>query len=187
MAEKFEDLIQLANLTKKFQVSEWESSTKPEELTAELREEFAQRYEHDKGLIVEAVDGFIKERVEAEMIELAEDKQKVAEERVAYKKAVSEHSKKLEKFVAEQLAKEVKELRDERNAVSEHVSKLDDFVVEQLSGELKESPKTNKPSRAKSPKWLLKVKKHLQKPKKTLLNVPSTRSNNRKQYPNREC
>ena len=48
-----------------------------EELTAELREEFAPRYEHDKGPIVEAVDGFIKERVEAEMVELAEDKQKV--------------------------------------------------------------------------------------------------------------
>ena len=69
------------------------SSEAREELTAELREEFAQRYEHDKGLIVEAVDGFIKERVEAEMLELAEDKQAVAKERVTYKKAVSEHAK----------------------------------------------------------------------------------------------
>ena len=33
------------------------------------------------------------------MAELAEDKQKVLEERVAYKMAVSEHAKKLEKFV----------------------------------------------------------------------------------------
>jgi len=46
--------------------------------------------------------------------------------------------KKLDKFVAEQLAKEVKELRDERAGVQQHVSKLDDFVVEQLSTELKE-------------------------------------------------
>ena len=105
MAEKFEDLIESSELNDEIRnsiVEAWESrlSEAREELTAELREEFAQRYEHDKGLIVEAVDGFIKERVEAEMVELAEDKQKVAEERVAYKKAVSEHSKKLEKFVA---------------------------------------------------------------------------------------
>ena len=143
MAEKFEDLIKSTELTEESQgqiVEAWESrlAEAREELTAELREEFAQRYEHDKGLIVEAVDGFIKERIEAEMQELAEDKQKVAEERVTYKKAVSEHAKKLEKFVAEQLAKEVKELRADRTNVQDHVTKLDDFVVEQLAGELKE-------------------------------------------------
>ena len=143
MAEKFEDLIESSELNEEIRnsiVEAWESrlSEAREELTAELREEFAQRYEHDKGLIVEAVDGFIKERVEAEMAELAEDKQKVAEERVTYKKAVSEHAKKLEKFVAEQLAKEVKELRADRTNVQDHVTKLDNFVVEQLAGELKE-------------------------------------------------
>ena len=143
MAEKFEDLIKSTELTEETQgqiVEAWESrlSEAREELTAELREEFAQRYEHDKGLIVEAVDGFIKERIEAEMQELAEDKQKVAEERVAYKKAVSEHAKKLEGFIAEQLAKEVKELRAERENVQAHVDKLDNFVVESLAGEIKE-------------------------------------------------
>ena len=143
MAVNFKDLIESSDINEEVRdsiVEAWESrlAEAREELTAELREEFAQRYEHDKGLIVEAVDGFIKERVEAEMQELAEDKQKVAEERVAYKKAVSEHSKKLEKFVAEQLAKEVKELRADRTNVQDHVTKLDDFVVEQLASELKE-------------------------------------------------
>ena len=143
MAVNFKDLIESSDINEEVResiVEAWESrlAEAREELTAELREEFAQRYEHDKGLIVEAVDGFIKERVEAEMAELAEDKQKVAEERVAYKMAVSEHAKKLEKFVAEQLAKEVKELRADRTNVQEHVTKLDNFVVEQLAGELKE-------------------------------------------------
>jgi len=143
MAVNFKDLIESSDINEEVResiVEAWESrlAEAREELTAELREEFAQRYEHDKGLIVEAVDGFIKERVEAEMAELAEDKQKVAEERVTYKKAVSEHAKKLEKFVAEQLAKEVKELRADRTNVQEHVTKLDNFVVEQLAGELKE-------------------------------------------------
>jgi len=99
MAVNFEDLIESNDIneeTRQSIVEAWESrlAEAKEQLTAELREEFAQRYEHDKGLIVEAVDGFIKERVEAEMLELADDKQKVAEERVAYKKAVSEHAKK---------------------------------------------------------------------------------------------
>jgi hypothetical protein len=143
MAVNFEDLIESSDINEETRTSiveAWESrlAEAKEQLTAELREEFAQRYEHDKGLIVEAVDGFIKQRVEAEMLELAEDKKAVAEERVAYKKAISEHSTKLNKFVSEQLAKEIKELRAERNSVSSHVSKLDDFVVEQLAGELKE-------------------------------------------------
>lgn len=143
MAVNFKDLIESSELNEEARshiLEAWESrlAEAREELASELREEFAQRYEHDKGLIVEAVDTFIKERVEAEMVELAEDKKAVAAERVAYKKAVSEHAKKLDKFVAEQLAKEVKELRDERASVQQHVSKLDDFVVEQLSTELKE-------------------------------------------------
>lgn len=143
MAVNFTDLIEsseLAEATRESIVEAWESrlAEAREELAAELREEFAQRYEHDKGLIVEAVDTFIKEKVEAEMLELAEDKKAVAAERVSYKKAISEHAKKLDKFVAEQLAKEVRELRDERAGVQEHVSRLDDFVVEQLATELKE-------------------------------------------------
>ena len=143
MAVNFKDLIESSELnteTRESIVEAWESrlAEAREELAAELREEFAQRYEHDKGLIVEAVDTFIKERVESEMVELAEDKKAVAAERVAYKKAVSEHTKKLDKFVAEHLVKEVRELRDERAGVQNHVSKLDDFVVEQLATELKE-------------------------------------------------
>ena len=73
MAEKFEDLIESSDLNEEIRgsiVEAWESrlSEAREELTAELREEFAQRYEHDKGLIVEAVDVLIKEIVEAEMV-----------------------------------------------------------------------------------------------------------------------
>ena len=143
MAVNFEDLIESSDINEEVRTSiveAWESrlAEAKDQLTAELREEFAQRYEHDKGLIVEAVDGFIHQRIEAEIAEIAEDKKAVAGERVAYKKAISEHSTKLNKFVSEQLAKEIKELRAERSNVAEHVTKLDDFVVEQLAGELKE-------------------------------------------------
>ena len=68
MAEKFEDPIKFIQLIQESARSNLRSGKvvpvqAREELTAELREEFAQRYEHDKGLIVEAVDGFIKERI----------------------------------------------------------------------------------------------------------------------------
>jgi DNA repair exonuclease SbcCD ATPase subunit len=152
-------------------VEAWESrlAEAREELAAELREEFAQRYEHDKGLIVEAVDTFIKERVEAEIAELAEDRQAVAAERVAYKKAVSEHAKKLDKFVAEQLAKEVRELRNERAGVQEHVSKLDDFVVEQLATELKEFHEDKRDLVEQKVKMVAEGKKQLAEAKKDFI------------------
>ena len=52
MAEKFEDLIESSELNEEIRASiveAWESrlTEAREELTAELREEFAQRYEHD--------------------------------------------------------------------------------------------------------------------------------------------
>ena len=143
MAVTFNELLEGTNLSEEARETiqeAWESrlSEAREEMTAELREEFAQRYEHDKGLIVEAVDNFISTRVEAEVSELAEDKKALAEERVKYRKAVSEHAKILDRFVTEMVAKEVKELRADRANTSEHVAKLDNFVAEQLATELSE-------------------------------------------------
>jgi len=143
MAVTFNELLEGTNLSEEARETiqeAWESrlSEAREEMTAELREEFAQRYEHDKGLIVEAVDNFISTRVEAEVSELAEDKKTLAEERVKYRKAVSEHAKILDRFVTEMVAKEVKELHADRSRVSEHLNKLDGFVTDQLAEELVE-------------------------------------------------
>lgn len=110
----------------------WESRV------SELREEFAQRYEHDKSQIVEAVDNFISTKVAEEMTELAQDKQALAEQRVKYRRAVKEHAKLLDRFITEGLAKEIRELRADREKVSEHVSKLDTFITHQLAEELQE-------------------------------------------------
>jgi len=109
-----------------------------EEVTAELREEFAQRYEHDKGLIAESMDKFITESVQKEMQELAEDKAALAEQRVKYRRAIVEHAKVLDRFVTQSMAKEVQELRADRQRVSEHMAKLETFIGTQLNEELKE-------------------------------------------------
>lgn len=118
----------------------WESRLQEarEEITSELREEFSQRYDHDKGLIVEAVDKFISERIANEMAELAEDKKSLAEQRVKYRKAVKEHAKILDQFVTKMVAKEVKELRADRQRVAEALNKMDTFVSTQLAEELTE-------------------------------------------------
>ena len=109
-----------------------------EAITAELREEFAQRYENDKSQIVEAADKMITDVVAKELAEFKEDKAKVSEDRVAYRKHMKEHAKVLDKFVMETLAKEIDELRNDRNAQDANMSKLEGFVLEQLTKELNE-------------------------------------------------
>ena len=56
-----------------------------ETITAELREEFATRYENDKAQIVEAADKMLGDVIVKELEEFKQDKAKVAEDRVAYK------------------------------------------------------------------------------------------------------
>ena len=109
-----------------------------EEITAELREEFAQKFEHDKSVIVEAMDNMLINSIKTEMEEFKSDREALIAERVAYKKAISEHAKLLEKFIASRLATEVKELRADRAKVNENLQETKKFVVKQLSRELAE-------------------------------------------------
>ena len=52
--------------------------------TAELRSEFAEKYEHDKATLTDAVDKMVSERIEAEMAEIAEDKKQALNEMELY-------------------------------------------------------------------------------------------------------
>lgn len=118
----------------------WDSKVKQlhEEVEANLREEFSQRYEHDKGLIVEAADKMISEAIRKELEEFATDKREMVAAKVAYKQQVREHAKLLNKFVMEQMAKEIKELREDRNAQKANFEKLEEFALRKLSSELRE-------------------------------------------------
>ena len=109
-----------------------------ESITAELREEFAQRYENDKSQIVEAADKMLTDVIGKELEEFKEDKAKVAEDRVAYRKHMKEHAKVLDQFVMEALRKEIEELRGDRVAQESNMTKLEGFVMEQLTKELNE-------------------------------------------------
>ena len=109
-----------------------------DQVTAELREEFATKYEHDKGLIVEAVDKMLSERLAAEMAELAEDKKALAEAKVAYQRKMADDAKVLESFVIKQLGKELGEFQSDRQKVAENFAKLESFMVHALAKEIKE-------------------------------------------------
>ena len=109
-----------------------------DQLTAELREEFSQRFEHDKQQIVDAMDKFITESLKDELAELAEDKKATVAERVNYKRAVSEHANVLNKFITDTLASEVKELKQDRVAQGQNFAKLENFVLEAVADEIKE-------------------------------------------------
>jgi hypothetical protein len=109
-----------------------------EEITAELRDEFAQRYENDKSQIVEAMDTMLTDRITSEIEELKADRAALAEQTVAYKTNIEKHTSLVDKFVAEQLAKEVKELHADRTDLKNNFAKLENFVVKQLAKELTE-------------------------------------------------
>jgi len=118
----------------------WDQKVKEhrDSVTAELREEFANRYEHDKTNMIEAIDRMVSERLETEIKEFSEDKKSLAEATVDYKKKISEHSDKLQEFVLRQLTKEVGELNEDRKKVTENFTRLEDFVVKALAKEIKE-------------------------------------------------
>jgi hypothetical protein len=109
-----------------------------DQITAELREEFAQRYTHDKSVMVEAIDKMLSDRLAVEMSELHNDKLALAEAKAQYQQRISGDAKKLEGFVINQLGRELAEFQGDRKKVSENFGKLEQFVVHALSKEINE-------------------------------------------------
>ena len=109
-----------------------------DQVTAQLREEFAQRYTHDRNVMIESIDKMLSERLAAEMAELHEDKQALAETRAKYVEKMTSDAKMMESFVAQQLAQEMVEFQSDRKKVSENFQKLEQFVVNALAKEISE-------------------------------------------------
>lgn len=109
-----------------------------DQVAAELREEFAQKYNHDKQVMVEAIDKMLSDRLAAEMAELYEDKKALSEAKVAYQQKMVANGKVLESFVIKQLGKELVEFQSDRKKVAENFEKLENFVVHALAKEISE-------------------------------------------------
>jgi len=109
-----------------------------EVVRSEIREEFAQRYQHDKQVMVEALDKMVTESLQAELEEFASEKQKLAEDRVKFKTYMTESSNKFNDFMVTKLAEEIKELRQDRKVYENSVKKMETFVIRALAEEIQE-------------------------------------------------
>jgi hypothetical protein len=109
-----------------------------EQARAELREEFAQRYEHDKTVMVEALDRMVTAGLTAEIEQVQAEKQSLAEDRVRFQSKMKESATKFNDFMVTKLAEEIGELRKDRKMHSEGVQKLESFVVHALAREIQE-------------------------------------------------
>jgi hypothetical protein len=109
-----------------------------EGVRAELREEFAQRYQHDKQVMVEALDKMVTESLQNELEEFAAEKQALAEDRVKFKSHMMESSTKFNDFMVGKLAEEIRELREDRKQYENSVNKLESFVIKSLAEEIQE-------------------------------------------------
>jgi hypothetical protein len=118
----------------------WESklTEAKDQVRAELREEFAQRYEHDRSVMVEALDKMISENLSNEINEFHEEKKAMNQDRVQAKVKMQENAAKFNEFLVTKLAEEIKELRTDRKIQTENQQKLEKFIVHALAKEIKE-------------------------------------------------
>lgn len=109
-----------------------------DQVRAELREEFAQRYEHDRSVMVEALDKMITESLSTEIAEFHEERKSLNEDRVKAKIKLQENAAKFNEFMVTKLAEEIRELRNDRKVQMENQQKLEKFIVHALAKEIKE-------------------------------------------------
>ena len=138
-------------------------------VTAELREEFAKKYEHDKATMVEAIDTMVTEKLQEEISEFAEDRKQLAEARAKYAVAMRENAGLLKSFVFEQLKKEVGELHEDQKVMSDKFGKLEEFVVEALAKEIAEFHEDKKDLAETKVRLVREAKEHLAKVRKTFV------------------
>tara|TARA_B110000305_G_scaffold193695_1_gene217393 strand:+ start:452 stop:1549 length:1098 start_codon:yes stop_codon:yes gene_type:complete len=141
----------------------WNAKIKENKLaaTAELREEFAQKYEHDKSTMVEAIDSLISERLSEELTEFADDRKQLAEAKAKYGVAMRQNATVLKGFVMESLKKEVTELHEEQKVMANNFSKLEEFIVDALANEISEFHEDKKDLAETKVKLIKNAKTHL--------------------------
>jgi hypothetical protein len=112
-----------------------------ETVETQIREEMAQRFEHDKSTLVEAMDRMLTDVVQkietertAELAQLREARTRydaaIKEARDEYKTRIAGHAKTLESFVLNKLNTELVEFNEDKNAVAEMRIKLASQLAE---------------------------------------------------------
>lgn len=114
----------------------WE--VKLNEAKAELREEYATKYEHDRMVMVESLDKMMTTSLTEEIKEFQLERQALHNERAQGQVKLRENATKFNDFMVTKLAEEFKELRTDRKLQLENQQKLEQFIVHALSREIKE-------------------------------------------------
>ena len=109
-----------------------------DQVRGELRNEFAQRYEHDRSVMVEALDKMVTESLSEEIKDFHDEKKAINEDRVKAKLKLKESAGKFNNFMVTKLAEEIKELRTDRKIQLENQDKLQKFITHALAREIKE-------------------------------------------------
>jgi hypothetical protein len=136
-----------------------------EQVSQQLREEFAQKYEHDKSTMVEAVDRMISDQLRSEIGEFADDRKQLAEMKVKYAKKITESANVMKTFVTRQLASEVKELHEDQMQMASKFGVLENFIVEALAQEITEFYKDKQDLAETKVKLLREGRKEIKKVK----------------------
>jgi hypothetical protein len=108
------------------------------EIRAEIRDEMAGRYSHDRAVMVEALDKMVSESLTAEVRKIAAERELVSEDRVKFTQQMLNKAKNFDSYLSESLAGEVRELRSDRANMQKAISKLEAFVAENLQNEIAE-------------------------------------------------
>jgi len=143
-------------------------------VTAELREEFAKKYEHDKGVMIEAIDAMVSEKLSEEMAEFHEDRKQLAEQKAKYALAMKENANLMSQFVTKTLANEISELHEDQKTMATKFSVLEDFVVEQLASEIAEFQEDKKDLAETKVRLVREAKAHFEKVRKNFIERSAT-------------
>jgi len=142
--------------------------------TAELREEFAKKYEHDKSTMVEAIDSMLSEKLAEEIAEFSDDRKQLAESKAKYAIAMRENADLMQKFVMETLGKEVGELHEDKKAMASKYAQLEEFVIEALSKEIAEFYEDKKDLAETKVRLVREAKEHFKKVKTNFVERSAT-------------
>ena len=139
------------------------------QVTTELREEFAKKYEHDKSAMIEAIDTVVSEKLTEEMVEFNEDRKQLAEAKAKYAIKMREDAALMKNCVMEQLAGEISELHSDQKTTATKFAVLEDFVVEQLAKELAEFQEDKKDLAETKVRLVRESKSHFAKVKQDFI------------------
>ena len=118
----------------------WENKIKEiqTQVRAEIREEFAGRYEHDKEVMVKALDRMVSETLTNEVKKIKEGRNEVEKLKIRTVKEMRNAAGKFNTFVTRALAEELAEFKQDRVKNNKNVQKLEKFVISSLAEEIGE-------------------------------------------------